>query len=177
MIWITHYHILTKPRPFKTLTTWSLFTTQTLVYPIDTKTWYQWNHRNTLEIDQNNKNTKLVFDCYNIGHWHWARRNFPLQPWWWCTTHIGAGEVCCGAQWGSPSTNVTKISHPPKLVWHPMLIMMLLVISIGSVQYVMDMLVDMKNALNKVVIPVKFSLKMSWIYLSSCKFYSHINGT
>lgn len=42
-----------------------------------------------------------------------------------------------------------------------MLIMMLLVISIGSVQYVMDMLVDMKNALNKVVIPVKFSLKMS----------------
>jgi hypothetical protein len=42
-----------------------------------------------------------------------------------------------------------------------MLIMTLLVLSIGSVQYVMDLLVDVLNVLNEVVSPVSFGLDMS----------------
>ena len=48
-----------------------------------------------------------------------------------------------------------------KLVWHPMLIMALLVISIGSVKYIMDLLVDVLNVLNEVVCLVSFELDMS----------------
>ena len=58
-----------------------------------------------------------------------------------------------------------------------MLIMSLLVLSIGFVQYVMDLLVDVLNVLNEVVSLVSFRLDMSRIYLSSCKWYGHINGT
>jgi len=47
-----------------------------------------------------------------------------------------------------------------QLLWHPMLIMMLLVLSIGSVSYVMAVLVDALNALNEAVIPVSFGLDM-----------------
>jgi hypothetical protein len=42
-----------------------------------------------------------------------------------------------------------------------MLIMTLLVLSIGFVQYVMDLLVDVLNVLNEVVSPVSFRLDMS----------------
>ena len=42
-----------------------------------------------------------------------------------------------------------------------MLIMMLIVLSIGSVQYVMDLLVDVLNALNDVVSLISFRLYMS----------------
>lgn len=59
---------------------------------------------------------------------------------------------------------------------HSMLIMALLVLSIGSVQYIMDLLVDVLNVLNEVVSPFSFGLHVSRIYLSGCKWYGHING-
>jgi len=58
-----------------------------------------------------------------------------------------------------------------------MLIMILLVLSIGFVQYVMDLLVDVLNVLNEAISLVNFGLEMSRSYLSSCKWYGHINGT
>ena len=42
-----------------------------------------------------------------------------------------------------------------------MLIMKLLVLSIGFVQYVMELLADVLNALNEVVIPISLRLDMS----------------
>ena len=50
-----------------------------------------------------------------------------------------------------------------------MLIMMLLILSIDSVQYVMALLEDVLNMLNEVISPVNFILNMSQIYLSGCK--------
>ena len=64
-----------------------------------------------------------------------------------------------------------------EVVWHPMLIMSLLVLSIGSVQDVMNLLADVLNALNEVVSPISFILDINRIFLSSCKWYGHINGT
>ena len=48
-----------------------------------------------------------------------------------------------------------------EVVWHPMLIMLLLVLSIGSVQYVMNLLADVLNMLNEVVCLVNLRLDMS----------------
>ena len=59
---------------------------------------------------------------------------------------------------------------------HLMLIMPLLVLSIGSIQYVMNLLVNMLNALNEVVRLGSFRLDMSRINLSSCKWYGYLNG-
>lgn len=64
-----------------------------------------------------------------------------------------------------------------ELVWHLMLIMTLLVLSMGSIQYVMDLLADVLNVLNEVIISVRFELDMSQIFLSNCKWYGYINGT
>ena len=58
-----------------------------------------------------------------------------------------------------------------------MLIMSLLVLSIGSVQYVMNLLADVLNALDEVVCFVSFRLDMSRIGLSSCKWNGYVNGT
>ena len=58
-----------------------------------------------------------------------------------------------------------------------MLIMSLLVLSIGFVQYVMNLLVDVLNALDEVVRFVNFSLDMSRIGLSSRKWHGYVNGT
>lgn len=58
-----------------------------------------------------------------------------------------------------------------------MLIMILLVFSTSFVQYVMDLLADVLNVLNEFASPVSFRLDMSWVYLSYCKWYGHINGT
>ena len=58
-----------------------------------------------------------------------------------------------------------------------MLIMLLLVLSIGSVQYFMNLLADVLNALDEVVHFVSFKLDMSRIGLSSCKWHGYINGT
>ena len=58
-----------------------------------------------------------------------------------------------------------------------MMIMVLLVLIIGSVQYILDLLADVLNALNEVVSPIRFRLDMSQIFLSGCKWYGHINGT
>ena len=58
-----------------------------------------------------------------------------------------------------------------------MLIMVLLVISIGYVQYIMDLLADLLNALNEAVNPFNFRLHVTQIYLSGYKWYGHINGT
>lgn len=57
-----------------------------------------------------------------------------------------------------------------------MLIMALLVISIGFVQSIMDLLVDVLNVLNESVSPFSFGLNVSLTYLSGCKWYGHING-
>ena len=58
-----------------------------------------------------------------------------------------------------------------------MLIMTLLVLSISSIQYVIDLLANVLNVLNEVVSPVSFGLDMSRICLSSYKWYGHNNGT
>ena len=58
-----------------------------------------------------------------------------------------------------------------------MLIMALLVLSIGSVQYTMDLLENVLNTLNEVVNLVNFGLDVSRIFLSGYEWYGHINGT
>ena len=58
-----------------------------------------------------------------------------------------------------------------------MLIMSLLVLSIGSLQYVMNLLADVLNALDEVVLFVSFRLDMSRIGLSSYKRHGYVNGT
>ncbi|MCY6525157.1 hypothetical protein, partial [Actinobacillus pleuropneumoniae] len=56
-----------------------------------------------------------------------------------------------------------------KLVWHPMLIMSLLVLGIRFLQNVMDLLANMLDVLNEVIFFICFGLDMSRIYVSSCK--------
>ena len=63
-----------------------------------------------------------------------------------------------------------------ELVWNLMMIMTLFVLNIGSFQYVMDLLEDVLNVLNEAVSHVNFRLDMSRIFMSSCKWYGHING-
>ena len=58
-----------------------------------------------------------------------------------------------------------------------MLIMELLVISIGSIEDVMNLLADVLNALDEVGLFVNFRLDMSWISLSSHKFHGYVNET
>ena len=58
-----------------------------------------------------------------------------------------------------------------------MLIISYLVHSIGFVQYVMNLLADVLNALDEVVRFVSFKLDMSRIGLSSCKWHGYVNGT
>jgi hypothetical protein len=48
-----------------------------------------------------------------------------------------------------------------EVVWHPMLIMSLLVLSIGSVQDVMNLLEDLLNFLNEFVCLIHLRLDMS----------------
>ena len=48
-----------------------------------------------------------------------------------------------------------------EVVWHPMLIMSLLVLSIGYVQDVMNLLADVLNVLNEVVCLIRLRLDMS----------------
>ena len=48
-----------------------------------------------------------------------------------------------------------------EVVWHPMLIMALLVLRIGSIQYVMNLLADVLNSLDEVVCFVCLRLDMS----------------
>jgi hypothetical protein len=48
-----------------------------------------------------------------------------------------------------------------EVVWHPMLIMSLLVLSIGSVQDVMNLLEDVLNVLNEFVCLIYLRLDMS----------------
>ena len=47
-----------------------------------------------------------------------------------------------------------------EVVWHPMLIMSLLVLSIGSVQDVLNLLVDVLNVLNEVFFLIHLRLDM-----------------
>ena len=58
-----------------------------------------------------------------------------------------------------------------------MLIMVFLVLSIGSVQYVMNLLADVLNALDEAIGFVNFRLDMSRISLSSHKCHGDVNGT
>ena len=64
-----------------------------------------------------------------------------------------------------------------EVLWHPMLIMVLLVPSIGSVQYFMNLLADVLNVLDEAICFVDFRLDMSQIGLSSRKWYGYVNGT
>ena len=48
-----------------------------------------------------------------------------------------------------------------EVVWYPMLIMSLLILSIGSIQYVMTLLADVLNVLDEIVHFVIFRLDMS----------------
>jgi hypothetical protein len=48
-----------------------------------------------------------------------------------------------------------------EVLWHPMLIMSLLVLSTGSVQDVMNLLADVLNVLNEVVLYIHLRLDMS----------------
>jgi hypothetical protein len=47
-----------------------------------------------------------------------------------------------------------------EVVWHPMLIMSLLVLSIGSIQDVMNLLVDVLNVINEFVFLICLKLDM-----------------
>ena len=58
-----------------------------------------------------------------------------------------------------------------------MLIMALLVLSIGYVQYVMNLLANVLNVLNEAVHLGNFGMDMSRISLSSCKWHGYVNGT
>ena len=58
-----------------------------------------------------------------------------------------------------------------------MLINAFLALSIGFIQYIMDLLEDVLNVLNGVVSPISFELDMIWIFLSSYNWYGHIYGT
>ena len=58
-----------------------------------------------------------------------------------------------------------------------MLIMSLLALKIGSIQYVMNLLADVMNVLDEAVRFVSFGLDMSQIGLSSRKWHGYINGT
>ena len=58
-----------------------------------------------------------------------------------------------------------------------MLIMTFLVLSIGSIQYVMNLLVDVLNALNEFFHFVGFRLDMSQIGLSSRKWHGYVKET
>ena len=58
-----------------------------------------------------------------------------------------------------------------------MLIMLSLVLNIGSVQYVMNLLADVLNALDEAVRFVSFRLDMSRIGLSNSKLHGYVNGT
>ena len=58
-----------------------------------------------------------------------------------------------------------------------MLIMALLVLSIGSIQYFMNLLADVLNVLDEAIFFVNFRLDMSRIDLSSRKWHGYVNGT
>ena len=58
-----------------------------------------------------------------------------------------------------------------------MLIMPLLVLSIDSFQYVMNLLVNVLNVLNEVVHLRSFRLDMRQIGLSNDKGHGYVNGT
>ena len=64
-----------------------------------------------------------------------------------------------------------------EVVWHPVLIMALLVLGIGSIQYIMNLLADVLNVLDEATCFVNFRLDMSRIGLSSCKWHGYVNGT
>ena len=75
--------------------------------------------------------------------------------------HIEVDEACGGV------SKVFLLQMQPhfvahlEVVWHPMLIMSLLVLSISSVQDVMNLLEDVLNVLNEVVFLICLRLDMS----------------
>ena len=75
--------------------------------------------------------------------------------------HIGAGEACGKVQRGAPSVDVATLCRPPGSCVHPMPIMSLLVLSIGSVQYIMNLLANVLNVLNETICLGNFRLDMS----------------
>ena len=55
--------------------------------------------------------------------------------------------------------------------------MVLLVLGIGSIQYVMNLLEDVLNSLDEAIFFVNFRLDMSRIGMSSRKWHGYVNGT
>jgi len=113
---------------------------------------------------------------WTLGVYHgtvgcWAWRHCHQWSWWWCMVHIRVGKACGGVQQGDPSANVAKLCHPPRTMSHSMLIMALLVLSIGSIQYIMDLLANVLNVLNEVVSSFSFGLNVNRIYPCGCKWY------
>jgi hypothetical protein len=64
-----------------------------------------------------------------------------------------------------------------EVVLHLMSIMPLLVLNIGSIQYVMNLLANVLNALNEAIHLGSLRLDMSQINPSSCKGHGYVNGT
>ena len=55
--------------------------------------------------------------------------------------------------------------------------MALLVLGTGSIQYIMNLLEDVLNALDEAIFFVNFRLDMSRISPSSLKWHGYVNGT
>jgi hypothetical protein len=67
------------------------------------------------------------------------------------------------------------ISHL-KFVWYPMLIVALLVLGIGFLHNIMNLLLDVLDALNKFGFPISLCLSMGGLFLCGCNGKSYVNG-
>jgi hypothetical protein len=67
------------------------------------------------------------------------------------------------------------ISHL-KFVWYPMLIVALLVLGIGFLHNIMNLLLDVLDALNKFGFPINLGLSMGGLFLCDCNGKSYVNG-
>jgi hypothetical protein len=67
------------------------------------------------------------------------------------------------------------ISHL-KLVWYPMLIVVLLVLGIGFLQNIMNLLLDVLDSFNKFGYLINLGLSMGGLFLCNCNGKSYVNG-
>jgi hypothetical protein len=66
-----------------------------------------------------------------------------------------------------------NLDLPPKVCEVPMLIMTLLVLGIGFLQDIMNLLLDVLDALNKFVYPINLNLSMGGLFLCNCNGESY----
>ena len=100
---------------------------------------------------------------YNLGDGLW-----PISEWE--KLAVGSSEVLLLQMQRHLVTHL-------EVVWHPMFIMSLLILSIASVKDVMNLLVDVLNVLNEAIFLVSLRLNMGSICLSSRKWHGYVNGT